>query len=429
MRRGVLIAAAVAYVWFRMALILMVPAFETPDTASYRSGQGTRPVVGALLLDVLPGTIYVVLSAFVSTAGFLAFATVIWRRATRWAHGAAVAVLVCSLLPMVIVYEHWLVPDSLLVGSSLIAIALALSVGRSRRAWVGLVAVCAVLTLTKELGAVVVVLVALVVAAQGFPRQAAALGTAALAAFALVVLPASDRPGIVLWHQPPDTELTMERFRVLVSGLLWSDLSPELAEVRVRAAECGMTFEQLMAETFLLTDRIVAFRGCDELWEVVDELNQVDVLLAHVANPNRLPSSLERGFAANMKAMAGWSGRYDLADSALLPLDRIVAAGVAVLPVAALGVALARRSGRRLACIALAASGCAVVSILVDPTGQDRHSIGFRVVAMAIAVAALTSRREADAESEADAVQDLEREVEQHGELTAERELDHVLVG
>jgi hypothetical protein len=203
------------------------------------------------------------------------------------------------------------------------------------------------------------------------------------------VLPASDRTGQVLWHQPDDTELTMERFRVVVGGLIWSDLSPELAEVGQRSGECGMTLDQLIAETFLITDRIVNFRDCPELWEAVDDLSQVDVLAAHVANPKYVQTSIDRGFTPDMLAMALWS-EYSFTQRPLLTIDRLIAGFIALLPLLILGLSLVLRRGRMVALVAVTASSMALVAVLVDPTGQDRHSIIFRICAFAISLMAIT---------------------------------------
>ena len=72
-RRTAILAVA-TYAVLRVLLILSTRAFETPDTASYRSGQRTRPPVGAALLSWLGNEPYVLVSAIVSTAGFVALA-------------------------------------------------------------------------------------------------------------------------------------------------------------------------------------------------------------------------------------------------------------------------------------------------------------------------------------------------------------------
>ena len=391
-RRWVLIAAA--YFVLRVMFLLASHAFETPDTESYRAGQGTRPPLSSALLSWLGDTPYVIVSVLVSTAGFLALAVSMWddeRR--RWSSGVIGAVGLMSFIPAITVYEHWLVPDSLLVGLSLMALALAWRREATRwQSW-SLVGLCVLITLTKEVGVAVVVLVVAVVAIRRSWRPA--LATALLCGLLAVtlVLPASSRQGTVLWHEPRDTELTMERFRVIVSALMWSDLSPELQNVNDLAADCGMTFNQLVAETFLLTEDIVAFKNCPDLWAAVDDLSQADILLMHVRDPKYVDDSIERGFAPSLYAMTLWGG-YQWGPQLWLSIDRWLAGLMALLPIAAVAISLARAQGRRLALVALAGTGLALAAALIDPTGQERHALVFRVVAAIIALMSLTEATE-----------------------------------
>ena len=388
--RRTTIIAAVACAWFRVMFVLATRPFETPDTQSYRSGQNLRPPIGATLLSWLGDTPYILVSALVSTFGFVALAWAIWNPDRRRRSFVVIGLIgAVSLLPMVAVYEHWLVPDSLLTGLALIALALA-----SRRVDVrwypwALVALCVVVTCTKEVGFGIVLLVAMVLLVRGSYRTAIAAVFVCAILFALVVLPASNREGRVLWFQPTDTELTMERFRFVIAGMMWPDLSPELSEVRVRAAECGMTNEQLIAETFRLTDDTVAFRDCPELWEVVDEISQRDILEAHARNPVHVRASIERGFAPDMSAMAAW-GDYLGDHPWLMRFDQLAAAMVALVPLAAMAVGLIRRRGRMLALVAMAGLSMAFVAALVDPSSQDRHTFVFRIAACAIALLSLS---------------------------------------
>ncbi len=388
------VLAAAGYFALRVLFVLSSHAFETPDTESYRAGQGLRPPLSSALLSWLGDSPYVVVSTFVSTAGFLALAIAMWdgtRR--RWSYGVIAALGLMSFIPAVSVYEHWLVPDSLLVGLALIALALAWRrVGATWQAG-GFAAVCVLITLTKEVGVAVVVLAALVLAIRRTPKVA--LGTVLVAGLlaVTVVLPASNRQGTVIWHEPRDTELTMERFRVIVSALMWSDLSPELQNVSKLSGECGMPLNQLIAETFLLTDEIAAFKNCPELWAAVDDLSQVDILRMHAENPKYVNNSIERGFAPSMYAMSLWSD-YRWAPRPWLSIDRWLAGLMALLPIVAVGVGLARGRGRRLALVALAGTGLALAAALVDPTGQERHALVFRVVAAVIALMALTEATE-----------------------------------
>jgi hypothetical protein len=389
--RRLVIAAAIAFVWIRVGPILSLSAFETPDSGSYRSGQGTRPPVSSAMLSLLGDTSYVALSAMVSSAGFLALIWSLWNpKRRRWSMGIAGVVAAVSFLPMVSVYEHWLVPDSLVTGLSLLAISFA-----SRRIesdwypW-AMVGLCVVITLTKEVGFGVVILVALVVAIRGSHRLAGVAVVTSALLFVLVVLPASDRSGRVLWEQPLDTELSMERFRVIVNATLWPDLSTELAEVRNLAADCGMNPQRLFAETFRLTDQPIDYSTCPDLWPAVDEITQLDLLAAHLRNPVHLTSSVERGFAPDMYAMSYWSG-YHIDSEAVMSLDQLAAVAVALVPAGAMVVALLRRRGRRLAAVALAGSAVAFVAALLDPSSQDRHTLVFRVAALAIGLIALTN--------------------------------------
>jgi hypothetical protein len=384
------LVVAIVYAWVRVALIVSAPPFETPDTESYRSGQATRPWISSELLSVLGDHSYVALSALVSTAGFMALAWALWDPAhRRRSYIIATTIAAVSLLPMVAVYEHWLVPDSLLVGMSLIALSLAWRAVDARWYPWTIGTLCVLITCTKEVGFGVVLLIAMVLVARRSFRLAGALTVICAVLFATAVLPASNRTGQVLWNEPTDIELTMERFRVVVSGLMWSDLSPELTEVGQRSAECGMTMNQLLAETFQLTDKIVSFENCPKLWESVDNLSQIDVLAAHVGNPKYVAPSIERGFAPDMAAMALWSG-YRFTQQPLLSLDRIIACLVALLPALALGAAFAFRRGRVVAIIAAVGTSLAFASALVDPSSQDRHTIVFRVVAFALGLMALT---------------------------------------
>ena len=397
-RRHVAVAAAVGFVWLRVAIIMSIPAFETPDTASYRSGQATRPPLSAALLSVLGDTPYVALSAIVSSAGFLALMWALWNPdRPRWSYAMASVIAAVSFLPMVSVYEHWLVPDSLITGLALLALAFASRpLGGRWYPWM-IVGLCIVITLTKEVGFGVVVLVSLVMVVRRHYRIAGiAAGVSALL-FAIVVLPASERPGRVVWDQPLDTQLTMERFRVIVNGVLWADLSPELAAVEEEAAACGMTYQQLIAETFRLTDQAIDFTDCPDLWEAVDAVSQLDLLVAHARNPIHITSSVERGFVADMYSMSRFGG-FHVDHPGLMDLARFPAGAVALLPLAAAAAALVLRRGRRLAAIALLGSAMALVAALLDPSSQDRHTLVFRVAAFAVSLLALTEATNPDSE-------------------------------
>ncbi len=401
-----LVVAATLFVWLRIGLIMSSGTFETPDTQSYRSGQATRPLISSALLSALGNTPYVLLSASVSTVGFIALSWALWNPARRrWSYGMVAVIATVAMLPMVAVYEHWLVPDSLLVGLTSIALALASRpVVATWYPW-AMVALCAFITGAKEVGVALVVLVALVLVVRHASRLAGAVLVISVLLCVVVVLPASNRHGRVLWSQPADTELTMERFRVLVAGLMWSDLSPQLAEVEQRAADCGLTPEQLLAETFRLTDRYVDFRQCPDLWDVVDDISQLDVLEAHVRNPSHVAQSVARGFAPDMYAMAFWSS-YPVDQTWVLTVDTGLAVVVALLPLAALGVALVTRRARCLALVAVLASMMAVVAALLDPSSQDRHTIAFRLAAMFIALLVLTDATDASDAAESDVLTD-----------------------
>jgi hypothetical protein len=403
--------AALTFLWVRVALILSVSAFETPDTASYRSGQATRPPVSSAMLSALGDAPYVAISAIVSSAGFLAIIWSLWNpQRRRWSIAMATIVGLISFLPMVSVYEHWLVPDSLVTGLALLGIAFA-----SRRIdthwypWM-MVGLCVVITLTKEVGFGIVVLVALVLAVRGGARLGGVAVITSALLFAVVILPASDRTGRVLWEQPLDTELTMERFRVIVNANFWPDLSAELAVVRDLATDCGMTSQQLVAETFRLTDQPINFSTCPDLWPAVDAVSQLDLLAAHILNPVHVASSVERGFAPDMYSMSYWGG-YNIDSEAMMTLDRFPAAGVALVPILALAVALLRRRGRRLAAVALMGSAIALVAALLDPSSQDRHTLVFRIAAFTIGLMALTDATAADDEPE---------RITESGEITSE---------
>ncbi len=384
----------VGYVWLRIGLIVSSGVFATPDTESYRAGQGLRPPLSSALLTWIGAMPYVIVSSIISTAGFLALMVAAWDK--RRLHRSTViagAIAIVSLTPGVVTYEHWLVPDSLLIGLATLALALAwrgdlAPGGRRAHRWM-FVACCASICVTKEVGLAVVALIAVVVVMRRCWRVAAAAVVLSALLFATVVGPASNREGTVIWREPRDTALTMERFRIVVAGLIWSDISPRLADVKRLSGECGMTIEQLIIETFLLPERVVAFEDCPELWKVVDGMSQLDVLRAHLDNPAHVPAAIERGLVPNMWAMTLWS-HATLDEPWLLRLDRWAAGAVVLLPVLALAVALARRRGRRLGLVAVMGTCLALAATLVDPTGQDRHSIVFRIVAGGIALISLT---------------------------------------
>ncbi len=236
------IVLSVGYVWARCALILASTPFLTPDTASYRSGQGTRPPASAVLLSSLGDSGYVLVSALVSSVGFLALCWALWDSTHRRASTAAVAaVVLVSLLPIVVVYEHWLVPDSLLVGLSLLLLSVALRLRSVPWAPWLVVGLSILVTLGKEVGVGVALLVALVLAGRGALRLAVALAVVSVAVFALLVLPGSSREGRVFAPQPLSSELTMERVRVIIASMSWADVSDDLADVRRESERCGMT--------------------------------------------------------------------------------------------------------------------------------------------------------------------------------------------
>jgi hypothetical protein len=392
--RLLVLVVAISYCWVRIAYVLLSSAFETPDTQSYRSGQGTRPPLGAALLSWLGDTPYVAMSVTLSTLGFLALAVAMWNPARRkWSSGVVATLALLSFIPGVTVYEHWLVPDSLLIGLSLLALSLAWRRVPARwHPWM-LAALCLLITATKEQGIGVVLLVTLVVAIRRSPRQAVAIAVASLVLFAAVVAPASNRKGVVLWNEQATTQMTMARFRIVIAGLMWPDLSPELAEVGRRSTACGMNMGQLIVETFRATKHIVGFEHCPELWGAVDRLSQMDVLVAHLHHSEHVPMTLERAFAPNMWAMSLWSDA-PLQERWELNIDRGIAGAFSMLPILALLVCVVRRRGRRLALVAVIGSGAALAAALVDPTSQDRHTIAFRVVAAAIALMALTEATE-----------------------------------
>jgi len=281
------------------------------------------------------------------------------------------------------------VPDSLLVGLGLIAISLASRPHNTRWYHVVVISLCVAITLTKEVGLGIVALVALVLIVRRSYRLAVVAGLTCALIFALVVLPTSTRPGRVIWDQPLDTEITMERFRVIIAGAMWPDLSPGLAQVEQAAAGCGMTYQQLIAETFRLTDRFVDYASCPELWRSVDAVSQFDILEAHFRNPVHVGGSLERGFFPDMYAMSLW-GDYPVDSPGLMTLDRFHAAAAALVPLMAVVVAVLRRRGRALALVAVLGSAMAMLAALVDPSSQDRHTLVFRIAAFAIALLALT---------------------------------------
>jgi hypothetical protein len=150
-----------------------------------------------------------------------------------------------------------------------------------------------------------------------------------------------------------------------------------------------MTYQQLIFETFRLTDQPVDFAGCPDLWPAVDAVSQLDVLGAHLRNPVHITSSVERGFVPDMHAMSLWGG-YPVDSTGFTALTRVPTGAVALLPIAALVVALLRRRGRRLAAVAMLGSAMALVAALVDPSSQDRHTLVFRLAAFAIGLLALT---------------------------------------
>jgi hypothetical protein len=172
-----------------------------------------------------------------------------------------------------------------------------------------------------------------------------------------------------------------------------------------------MTSQQLVAETFRLTDQPIDFSTCPDLWPAVDAVSQLDLLTAHIQNPVHLASSVERGFAPDMYSMSYWGG-YNIDSEAMMKLDRFPAAGVALVPILALAVALHRRRGRRLATVALLGSAMALVAALLDPSSQDRHTLVFRIAAFAIGLMALTDATAADDEPE---------RITEPGEITREQ--------
>ncbi len=121
-------------------------------------------------------------------------------------------------------------------------------------------------------------------------------------------------------------------------------------------------------------------------------MSQLDLLVAHVTDPTHVPGAVARGFAADMGAMAYWSGStVDVGP--LLAVDRLAALAVAAVPFVALAVALARRRGRWLAAVALVSTALAFTTTLLDPSSQERHALPFRVVAFALALASLLPAR------------------------------------
>ncbi len=405
---------AVGYFLLRVTFVLSSRAFETPDTQSYRSGQATRPPVSAALLSWLGDTPYIALSAIVSTAGFLAIAMAVWNPARRKSYSVLAGLAVVSFLPAVTVYEHWLVPDSLLMGLSLLGLALAIHHTHARWHPWALVAICVLITTTKEQGIGVVVLIALVLVARRSLRVATVAMVSSALIFATVVMPCSNRQGLVLWHGPRTTELTMERFRIITAALFWDDLSPELAQVNDRLAECGMTDTQLIAETFNTALDDVGFENCPKVWAHVDDISQLDVLVAHLKNPSHVGSSLERGFAPDLYPQAVWSA-YPFEQQWVYDLERWPMGALALLPLAALAVCVMRRRGRVIAMTAVTGSLLALVAVLVDPTSQDRHTIVFRIMAGVLAIIAITEatgRNEPDIVLTPDATVDDDREAD-----------------
>lgn len=386
--------AALAFVWLRTMYVLISRPFLTPDTASYRSGQMTRPPLGAALLSWLGDRPYVLVSVLVSSYGFAALAWALWNPGRRrWSIAVVSAIGVYALIPSVTVYEHWLVPDSLMLGFGLLTLALAWRGAVTRWHQVAFVLLCAAVTTTKEQGLGVVVLVVLVLVVRRNWRVALVALAASALLFATTVMPASHRHGTVIWQEPADTQMTMARFRVVIASLMWPDLSPKMAEVSKLSGECGMTMSQLILETFNLTNRRVDFRHCPELWTAVDDVSQADVLVAHLHHSRHVPMTIERGFAPNMWAMSLWSDA-PFTQKPLMSVDRWLDGFASALPLLAVALALWRRRGRRLAAIAALGTVMAFGAALVDPSGQDRHTIAFRVIAFGIALMALTEATE-----------------------------------
>lgn len=325
-----------------------------------------------------------------STAGFVALAAAMRGPERRpWSTGIAVFLGVVSMLPTFHVYEHWLIPDSFLVGICCMSLALAWRKDGPRWRPYALISLLVLATLAKEIGFSLAILIALVAAIRWSWRTALVAVALTGVLFVAVVSPASDRPGRVLAQEPLDTPLTMNRFRIIAASLAWWSIDDRLLEVNHRAAECGMTIDQFTKETFGLTNMVVHFRHCPELWEATDSLSQFDVLMIHAKHPEFIDKGVERGFAPRMQAMAEWS-RYRWSATPWFRLDRILAGLLSTVSLAAVALSVVRRRGRRLALVVLAANGLALAAILVDPSGQDRHAYPFRVVALVVALMSLT---------------------------------------
>ena len=389
LRRRRAVVLLLVWAWVRVMLVLASDPFEMPDTASYTGAAWMRPPVGRVLLSLLPPLAYTVLSTAVTTAGFVLLAVTVRQRGVgRLGHALVAAIVLVSLSPMTMVFEHWLTPDSLLVGLGLLGVAAAVRAAESRRALAACVVTALALTLTKEVGVALAIVIVLVALVRGVDRRSAVAAIAAcIVLFVVVVPPASARTGSAYWGRSDDSEISLDRFRILVVSLIWPDLGDDFAEVERRAEACGMPLIQLLFETFRVAGP-VDLGDCDELWVAADELGQGDILLAHLRNPRHVGITVQRSFANDMSANMLWSDA-ELRPQWLSSGDRWVAGAVGIAPIGALGWCLVRRRARRLAALGLGTSALALVVGLMDPSAQDRHTIALRVLAAAIAAIAV----------------------------------------
>jgi peptidoglycan/LPS O-acetylase OafA/YrhL len=128
-----------------------------------------------------------------------------------------------------------------------------------------------------------------------------------------------------------------------------------------------------------------------------------------------------------MWAMSLWS-KAPLTQTTVMTVDRWLDGAASVLPFAAIVLALRRRRGRRLAAVALLGTALALAAALVDASGQDRHAVGFRVVAFGIALMSLTvasTRRAAPADDlEIDDLEIDDLEIDDLAEFEADMRVD-----
>ena len=362
------------------ALTVWVGPVESPDLGGYRSDAAQRPILSRVLLTHVPAQLLVSATTVAMTCIVVAVCVSAMRSGRPGRLAAAVLALI-TVSPSWVFFERAHLPDGLFVAALLTASWLLLFGDRQpkKMGWVFFLLALATLGL-KEIGVAAVILLAVLLFVEHRPKEAAVAVTLAVATAFLYILPMAHVSGPVLTGVAPDSSASMHRFRQAFNVFEYPNLTAETAAAKAAADQCDFGEERLVLEILAATS-VTAFDQCPEFWNAVDGISTVDVLLGQLAHPGNLPSVLKEGFfhdPAPEFSFTGFAGQR----TARLDETMWLLANCAALAVMTVGF----RRQAALSASALFGLLAAAVLVVIDPSGQSRHSWPLRSMVLVILV-------------------------------------------